>query len=142
VKEELVRDWMTREVITISPKTTLSEAHHLMITKNIRRLPVLKNKRLVGIITRGDIRGAEASGATSLNIWELNYILAKLDVRKIMTPQPITISPEAILAEAAQVMLKHKISGLPVVDKQGNLVGIITESDIFRLVARVWNQEG
>jgi acetoin utilization protein AcuB len=103
---------------------------------------VLKNKRLVGIITRGDIRGAEASGATSLNIWELNYILAKLDVGKIMTPQPITISPEATLAEAAQVMLKHKISGLPVVDKQGNLVGIITESDIFRLVVRVWDHEG
>ncbi|HXV99313.1 MAG TPA: CBS domain-containing protein [Anaerolineae bacterium] len=142
MKEELVKDWMTREVITISPKTTLPEAHHLMITKQIRRLPVLKNKRLVGIITRGDIRGAEASGATSLNIWELNYILAKLDVRKIMTPQPIIISPEATLAEAAQVMLKHKISGLPVVDKQGNLVGIITESDIFRLVVRVWNQEG
>jgi acetoin utilization protein AcuB len=59
-----------------------------------------------------------------------------------MTPQPITISPEATLAEAAQVMLKHKISGLPVVDKQENLVGIITESDIFRLVVRAWNQEG
>jgi CBS domain-containing protein len=141
VKEELVKDWMTREVITISPKTTLPEAHRLMITKHIRRLPVLKNKRLVGIITRGDIRGAEASGATSLNIWELNYLLAKLEVGKIMTPQPITISPEANLAEAAQVMLKHKISGLPVVDQQGNLVGIITESDIFRRVVRGWNQE-
>jgi acetoin utilization protein AcuB len=113
-----------------------------MITKHIRRLPVMKKNRLVGIITRGDVRGAEASGATSLNIWELNYILAKLDVEKIMTPQPITISPEASLAEAAQVMLKHKISSLPVVDKQEKLVGIITESDIFRLVVRAWNQEG
>jgi CBS domain-containing protein len=142
VKEELVKDWMTREVITISPKTTLPEAHRLMITKHIRRLPVLKNKKLVGIITRGDVRGAEASGATSLSIWELNYILSKLDIDKIMTRQPITIAPEATLVEAAQIMLKHKISGLPVVDKQGNLVGIITESDIFRRVVRGWTQEG
>jgi CBS domain-containing protein len=72
----------------------------------------------------------------------LNYILSKLDIDKIMTRQPITITPEATLVEAAQIMLKHKISGLPVVDKQGNLVGIITESDIFRRVVQGWTQEG
>jgi CBS domain-containing protein len=142
MRQDLVKDWMTREVVTISSKTTLPEAHRLMMSKRIRRLPVMQKNRLVGIITRGDVRGAEPSGATSLNMWELNYVLSKLEVEKIMTPHPITISPEATIVEAADLMLEHKISGLPVVDKQGALVGIITESDIFRLIVQKWRQEG
>jgi CBS domain-containing protein len=141
VKQALVKDWMTRQVVTISSETSLPEAHRLMVAKKIRRLPVTKMGRLVGIVTRGDVRGAEASGATSLNMWELAYILSKLDVQKIMTPNPITTSPEATIAEAARVMMDKRISGLPVVDSGNNLVGIITESDIFRLVAREWTEE-
>ena len=71
MKQELVKDWMTRDVVTVIPHTTLPEAHRLMTDNQIRRLPVMENGRLVGIVTRGDVRGAEASGATTLSIWEL-----------------------------------------------------------------------
>ena len=137
---ELVKKWMTPDVITITPETTLPEAHKLMTDYQIRRLPVVKDGRLVGIVTRGDIRGAEASDATSLSVWELNYLLSQLKIKGIMTRRPIVISQEATIDEAAQVMLKHKISGLPVVDLHGELVGIITESDIFRIVVQAWKE--
>jgi len=140
MKQELVKDWMVHEVVTITPEVTLPEAHRLMTDHHIRRLPVVKNDRLVGIVTRGDVRGAEPSGATSLSIWELNYLLAKLKIEEIMTRHPVTISPEAAIGQAAQVMLEHKISGLPVVDREGQVVGIITESDIFRMVVQAWDQ--
>lgn len=139
MKQELVKDWMTGRVVTISSETSLPEAHRLMLAKKVRRLPVLKMGHLVGIVTRGDVRGAEASGATSLNMWELAYILSKLDIEKVMTRNPITISPEATISEAAKIMLEQKVSGLPVVDEAGSLVGIITESDIFRLVVQSWH---
>ena len=138
MKQELVKNWMTPDVITITLETTLPEAHQLMTDYQIRRLPVVKNDRLVGIVTRGDIRGAEASEATSLSVWELNYLLSKLKIKNIMTRRPIVISQEETIDEAAQVMLDNKISGLPVVDYHGNLVGIITESDIFRIVVQAW----
>lgn len=138
---ELVKKWMTPDVITITPETTLPEAHKLMTDYQIRRLPVVKDGRLVGIVTRGDIRGAEASDATSLSVWELNYLLSQLKIKGIMTRRPIVISQEATIDEAAQVMLEHKISGLPVVDLHGELVGIITESDIFRIVVQAWRED-
>jgi CBS domain-containing protein len=141
MKAELVKEWMTREVVTVSPETTLPEAHRLMTDKKIRRLPVVARGRLVGIVTRGDVRGAEPSGATSLSIWEINYLLSKLKVEEIMTPRPATISPDATIGEAAGLMLEKKISGLPVVNVEGQVVGIITESDIFRLVVREWHKE-
>lgn len=138
MKRELVKDWMSREVVTITPEVTLSEAHRLMANYHIRRLPVVQQGRLVGIVTLGDVRKAEPSDANSLSIWELNYLLAKLKVEAIMTRKPITISPEETIAEAAWLMLEHKISGLPVADYAGKVVGIITESDIFRLVVKEW----
>lgn len=141
MRKALVRDWMSKNVITVSPETTLPEAHRLMTEHKIRRLPVVKDGKVIGIVTRGDIRGAEASEATSLSIWELNYLLSRLRVEEIMTPHPITISPDATIGEAARLMLEHKISGLPVVDEGGTLVGIITESDIFRLVVRGWQSQ-
>lgn len=137
---ELVKDWMTRHVVTITPETSLPEAHRLMTDKKIRRLPVLENGRLVGIVTLGDVRGAEPSGATTLSIWELNYLLAKLEIREIMAHNPVTISPEATIGEASRLMLEKKISGLPVVDKSGQLAGIITESDVFRMVVQRWHE--
>lgn len=140
MKQELVKDWMTRDVVTITSDTTLPDAHRLMDEKGIRRLPVLKEGRLVGIVTRGDVRGAEPSGATSLSIWELHYLLAKLTITEVMTRNPITISQDATIGEAAQVMLDSRISGLPVVDSGGKVVGIITESDIFRMVVQRWSE--
>jgi CBS domain-containing protein len=141
MKQELVRDWMTREVVVVAPETTLPEAHRLMNDNEIRRLPVMKNGQLVGIVTRGDVRGAEASDATSLSIWELQYLIAKIKVKEIMTPDPITISQDSTIGEASQVMLDYKISGLPVVDSDGKLAGIITESDIFRIVVQEWRKQ-
>ena len=140
MKQELIKDWMTREVITINPNTTLPEAYRLMTDKQIRRLPVVTHGDLVGIITLGDVRGAQPSEATSLSVWELNYLLAKLKIEKFMSRKLITLSSEATIGQAAQTMLEHRISGLPVVDKEGKLVGIITESDIFRMVVQEWNQ--
>jgi acetoin utilization protein AcuB len=140
MKLELVKNWMTHDVITITPETTLPEAHRLMTDYQIRRLPVVKKHRLVGIVTRGDIRGAEASDATSLSVWELNYLLSQLKIKEVMTRHPIVISQEATIDEAAQMMLVNKISGLPVVDFHGELVGIITESDIFRIVVQAWRE--
>jgi CBS domain-containing protein len=139
MKQELVKDWMICNVVTVTPDMTLPAAQHLMTEQGIRRLPVIENGHLVGIVTRGDIREADPSSVTSLSTWELNDMLAKIKAGQIMTPKPMTISQEATVGEAAQMMLEHKISGLPVVDRIGKLVGIITESDIFRLVARNWS---
>ncbi|RMG98829.1 MAG: CBS domain-containing protein [Chloroflexi bacterium] len=136
MKQELVKDWMTKNVITVRPDTTLPEAHRLMKDHNIRRLPVVNEEgKLIGIVTLGDVREAEPSQATTLSIWELNYLLSNLRIKEIMTPNPITISQENTIADAARLMLENKISALPVMDN-GKLVGIITESDIFRMVVK------
>jgi acetoin utilization protein AcuB len=131
---QLVGNWMTPEPITITSETTLPEAHRLMKEKNIRRLPVVHEGKLVGIVTWGDIREASASDATSLDIFELHALLDKLPVRQFMTRNPITVHTITTIARAAQLMLEHKIGGLPVVDQHRRLVGIITESDIFRML--------
>lgn len=138
MKQELVQNWMNASTITVTPDTALPEAHRLMTENRIRRLPVLQDGRLVGIVTLGDLREAEPSNATSLSIWELNYLLSRLPVAEIMTENPKTVSQDATVREAAHIMLTHKVSGLPVVDNAGNVVGIITESDIFRMVAQEW----
>jgi CBS domain-containing protein len=135
MEKRFVRDWMTPNPITIVPKTALLDAHKLMRDSRIRRLPVVDRGRLVGIVTLGNVREAEPSRPTTLSIYELNYLLSKLTVDKIMTREPITISPNATVREAAQRMLDHKIGGLPVMDND-RLVGIITESDIFRVLVQ------
>jgi len=140
MKQELVSDWMTRDVLTITPETSLKEAHEIMNQKRIRRLPVVTQGRVIGIVTLGDIRGAEPSQASSLSIWEVNDLLAKLKVSEIMTRNPATIHENENIGEAARFMLENKFSGLPVVDDAGHLVGIITESDIFRLVVNEWHK--
>lgn len=140
MKQELVKAWMVRNVVTVTSNTAVPEAQRMMTEHKIRRLPVVENGHLVGIVTRGDIREADPSSVTSLSTWELNDLLAKMKVGQIMTPKPMSISQDATIGEAAQVMLEGKISGLPVVDSAGKLVGIITESDIFRLVVREWRK--
>lgn len=143
MKKELVKDWMTDEVITVKADTSLPEAHQIMVSEEIRRLPVVDDDgRLIGIVTLGDVRGAQPSPATSLSIWEMNFLLSSLKVEKIMTPDPITIHPEQTIGEAARTMLEQRVSGLPVVDEQGRLAGIITESDIFSMVVlHEWSEE-
>jgi len=126
-----VSDWMTPDPITIGPKATLPEVHRIMKDAKIRRLPVTDHGKVVGIVTQGDVREAGPSDATSLSVFELNYLLAQLTIDKVMTRNPVTIGPDASIFDAAQLMMDRKIGGIPVV-KGGQLVGIITESDIFR----------
>lgn len=133
MKEQLVRAWMTPNPITISPTTTLPQAQQLMMEKNVRRLPVVWQGKLVGILTVGDIREARPSDANTLSVYELNLVLDHLLVKAIMTPDPIFIHPDATIGEAAQILLERKFGGLPVVEN-GELVGIITETDFCRLI--------
>jgi acetoin utilization protein AcuB len=137
---ELVKDWMSRDVITAVSTMGLLDADSLMCEHKIRRLPVVENGRLIGIVTYADIREARPSATNSLNTWEMNYLLASLKLAEVMTKQPKAIMPEATIGEAADLMLTYRISSLPVVDASGELVGIITESDIFRMVAHHWRQ--
>jgi CBS domain-containing protein len=140
MKDLLVKDWMTRKVITVDIHTALPDAHKLMRSHKIRRLPVLDGDTVVGIVTRSDIREASPSDATSLSVWELHYLLSKLSMGEIMTPKPVVILPTATIKDAARLMYTHKIGGLPVVDSEGQLQGIITESDIFRILIAWFDQ--
>ena len=143
MKQERVQDWMSSKVITVTRETNLPEAHQIMVSATVRRLPVVdEHGNLCGIVTLGDMRAAQPSPATSLGIWERNYLLSNLDVERIMTADPVTIHPAQSIGEAAEIMLEKRVSGLPVVDDDGAICGIITESDIFRMVVRhQWNRE-
>ena len=143
MKDLDVKDWMTRRVITVDTRTSLPDAHKVIRTNNSSRLPVVERGKLVGIVTRSDIREASPSEATTLSIWEMHYQLSKLAVGVIMTKDPYTIAADATIKDAAKLMYAHKIGGLPVVNEGGELQGIITESDIFRiLIAWFDEQEG
>ena len=130
---EMVLNRMTKSLITITPQTTLPEVQRIMLEHKIRRLPVVKSGELAGIVTLGDIREAKPSDATTLSIYEMNYFMDRLTAKDFMTSNPITITPDATIAEAARLMVEHKIGGLPVMDS-GKLVGIITETDLCRLL--------
>ena len=138
---DLVSDWMTPDPLVVHRQTTVPEAYQLMQEYKIRRLPVMAGDDLVGIVTLGDLRAAQASTASSLSAYELEYLLSQQLVEEIMTVDPITVTGETAIADAAQLMLQHKIGGLPVM-AAGRLVGIITESDIFRaLIASCGEKE-
>jgi acetoin utilization protein AcuB len=118
------------------------DAHKLMTERKIRRLPVVDdNGVLIGIVTRSDIRKAEPSGATSLNMWEINYLLAKLELKDIMTKDVLTCGVNDTIKTAALIMQENKIGAIPVVDNKRKVVGIITESDIFRALVVWFNEE-
>ncbi len=125
-----VRNKMKANPFTISPDQTIPEAHEIMVQHGVRRLPVMKNGKLVGIVSREDIQSASPSKATSLSVGEITYLLAKTKIKQIMSKNIVTISPDALLEEAATLMRDQKVGFLPVVE-DGRLVGIITESDIF-----------
>lgn len=132
----VARDWMTSPAITVKPSARISDAHFIMKERGIRRLPVVENDRLVGIITIGDVREASPSDATTLSIWELNYLWAQLTVERVMTRDIVTVKADTPMLDVAQIMLDKKISGIPVVDNENHIVGIITESDVFRMLVR------
>jgi acetoin utilization protein AcuB len=127
----LVREIMTQQPMAISPETTLPDAMRLMKKHGFRRLPVLKNKKLVGIVTDRDLKEAMPSDATSLSIWELNYLLGKLEVKELMHSPVFTVTENMSVQDAAQLMLEKKIGGLPVMNK-GTLTGIITVTDVLK----------
>jgi acetoin utilization protein AcuB len=128
----LVRDRMTQNPITVTPDVSLHDALRKMRENKVRRLPVLDNKgKLVGIVLERDLLYASPSPATSLSVYELNYLVAKIKVEELMTRNVITVEDDCPLEDAARVMVDNRISGLPVM--QGNkLVGMITESDLFK----------
>ncbi|HSC70225.1 MAG TPA: CBS domain-containing protein [Candidatus Methylomirabilis sp.] len=126
-----VEQWMNRDLVTVPPDESFRTAMHLIRQKGIRHLPVVEGKRLVGIVTDRDLRQAAPSGATSLSIHELHYILEKVTVREIMTKQVVTIRPDQTVEDAALLLLGHRIGGLPVVRGE-ELMGIITETDILQ----------
>jgi len=125
-----VRNKMTTNPFTITTEQTIPEAIELMNKYNIKRLPVLQNGKLVGVVSREDIDKSSPSKATSFSAGEITYLLSKTKIGKIMTKNPITISSGALLEEAALLMRNHSVGFLPVVD-DGKLVGIITQSDIL-----------
>lgn len=129
----LVQERMSRPVITIHPDKPIMEALELMQQEHIRRLPVVNHKgHLVGIISKSDILHAAPSDASSLSVWEVNYLISKITVKKVMTSEVITITGDTPLEEAARIMADHKVGGLPVLHKQ-EVVGIITETDLFKI---------
>jgi acetoin utilization protein AcuB len=137
-QEFLVGAWMTTPARVIQKTTPVLDAYELMISEGIRRLPVVEDGRVVGIVTLGDLREARPSRAPSLSIYELNFLLARLTVEEVMTHNPFTVTPETPLREVAEIMLHQKVGGLPVVDAAGCPVGVITESDLFRLMIERW----
>jgi acetoin utilization protein AcuB len=133
----LVRDRMTLDPVTITPDVSVTEALRLMNDRKIRRLPVLDSHgQLVGIVSDRDLLLASPSPATSLAIWEIHELLAKLTVEKMMTREVITVPEDMPLEEAARVMVDHRIGGLPVL-RGKTLVGIISESDLFKVLLQL-----
>jgi acetoin utilization protein AcuB len=130
----LVRNWMSKDVITIDVADSMQHAVNLLKQHNIRMLPVMEKGKLVGILTDRDLKKASASDATTLDVHELFYLLSKLKVQNIMTKDPITVPQDYTVEETAEVLLKNKISGAPVVDQNGEVVGTITQTDLFKVI--------
>ena len=128
----LIKEWMSRPVITIRHDESLNDAAKLFRSRVISMLPVVKDCALTGIITDGDLKRAMPSDATTLDRFELPALLDDIKVGSIMTKTVITIPLDYTVDEAAGIMLKKGISGMPVMDRSGEMIGIITKSDIFR----------
>jgi len=129
----LVKERMSHPVVTVHPEIPIMEALNLMKKDHIRRLPVVdKRGRLVGIVSEQDLLQAAPSSATSLSVWEVNYLIGKIIVKRVMTKDVITITEDTPLEEAARIMVDNKIGGIPVVRKR-QVVGLITETDLFKI---------
>jgi acetoin utilization protein AcuB len=129
----LVGRRMTRDPITVGPDMPIADALELMRQKKVRRFPVVDKKgKLIGIVSQDDLLHASPSSVTSLNVWEVTYLLSKVKVKEVMAKDVITICEDCTVEEAAAVMQENKVSGLPVM-RDDDLVGIITESDMFRI---------
>jgi acetoin utilization protein AcuB len=131
----LVKNWMTKEVVTVRPEETMMKASKLMKDHDIRRLPVVDDKsRLTGIVSDHDVKEASPSKATTLDVHELYYLLSEIKVKDIMTQNPLALHLEDTVEKAAVVMTDRHVGGLPVVDDDNVVRGIITETDVFRVL--------
>ncbi len=130
----LVTNWMSKNVITVDENDSMHDAMKLLKEHDIRMLPVMKKGKLVGIVTDRDLKRASASDATTLDVHELLYLITKIKVKNIMTRDVITVPPDFTVEETTLVLQKNKISGAPVVDSDGQLVGTITQTDLFRVL--------
>jgi acetoin utilization protein AcuB len=128
----LVKKWMSKPVITIESDASLMDASNLFRKKIISMLPVLKDGKLAGVVSDGDIKKASPSDATSLDIYELMSLVRQIKIHQVMSSPVVTINCDCTVDEAAALMLRKNISGMPVLDSHGQMVGIITKSDIFR----------
>lgn len=128
----LVGERMSHPVISVAPETPIHDALALFKKEHIRRAPVMKNGKLVGIISQTDLLNASPSPVSSLSIWEMNYLLSKVTVKHVMSKKVSTVIEDTPIEEAARIMADNKIGGLPVL--RGNkVVGMITETDLFKI---------
>lgn len=138
----LVREWMTPDPQTVNASTPVMEAMQRLREGGFRRLPVMQNGRLIGIVTDRDLKEATPSKATTLSIYELNYLLSKLVVKDVMRSPVITVRVDDPIEQAALLMEEHRVSGLPVLE-DGKLIGILTITDLMRaLVSFLGLREG
>jgi acetoin utilization protein AcuB len=128
----LVGERMSKPVIVIDPEMPITEALNLMKKEHIRRAPVVKAGKLVGIVSDKDLLNASPSSATTLSIWEMNYLLSKIKVTDVMTKNVMSVTEDTPIEQAARTMADNKIGGLPVM-RDGHVVGIITETDLFKI---------
>ncbi len=141
--EQEVRYYMRTPAVTINIAAPLSEALALMREHDVRRLPIIIDTgELRGIITQGDIRGADVMRVAGLDPLDIAHALRQVKVYEVMTDNPIAITPETGLREAAMLMIENKIGGLPVVDDQRSVVGIVTESDLFEILVQQLDAHG
>jgi len=132
-----IREYMVTPVITATPDTLIDDALRIMHQNNIRRLPIVDREKLVGLVTRQGLREVTPSSAVPLSIWGTHYQLSRLKVRDAMITDVVTVTPDTTIEEATVLVQQHKIGTLPVVDEKGILVGIITGTDLLRLLAQV-----
>jgi acetoin utilization protein AcuB len=128
----LVKDWMATTILTVDANTSVMRAGRTMKDNNIRRLPVVSKGKLAGIITDRDIKEASPSSKTEIDLHEMYYLLSEMKVQDVMTTNPICLNADDTLEKAAVVILNEKISGLLILDNEGNLVGLLSESDVLR----------
>ena len=128
----LVRNWMSKGIITINVNNSMIDATRKLKEHHINMLPVMKKEKLVGIVTDRDLKKASASDATTLEVHELLYLISNIKGKDLMTKDPITVPPDYTIGETAELLLEKNISGVPVLNKKSEMTGVISKADIFR----------
>lgn len=130
----LVKNWMSKNVFTITPEDSMQDAVYLMREHKVRMLPVVKNEKVVGVVSETDIKRASASDATVLDVHEILYLISKIKIKDIMSKDVITVNEDLTVEETAEILMKKKISGVPVLSNEGKILGIITRDDLFKVL--------